>query len=138
MRIIQAVVILLSLSSCAFLNKGPDDEIVRGFEVFPAQTLLIVKVESAEFTGLYPYDCPKEECIPFHFWFKYEAEVLDVVEGEFSASEISFAALHHTYYIEEVTDEWYILIEKFNEEDSLELGVQYRVIEHDSRAFHSE
>ena len=89
MRKILVIVILLTIVSCASHYKGADQKLVKGFEVLPSQTLLVVKVTSSEYTGIYPYSCPAETCIPFYFWFKYEAEVLDVVKGTFDASKLS-------------------------------------------------
>ena len=138
MRLILTLLILLALCSCVTPYRGADDQIVKGFDVLPGQSLLVVRVASTEFTGIYPYECPKDTCIPFYFWYIYEAEVLDVVKGNFNTKKLSFAALHHTNFVKEVTDEWYILIEKFDKKSIDELGVQYRVVLHDAKAFHSE
>lgn len=138
MRLILTLLILLVLCSCVTPYRGADDQIVKGFDVLPGQSLLVVRVASTEFTGIYPYECPKDTCIPFYFWCIYEAEVLDVVKGNFNTTKLSFAALHHTNFVKEVTDEWYILIEKFDKKSIDELGVQYRVVRHDAKAFHSE
>ncbi|MEM7346682.1 MAG: hypothetical protein AAF485_20760 [Chloroflexota bacterium] len=137
MRTVSALSALFFVTACS-QHSDVDNEMVRGFEVLPNQTLLVVKVKSSEYTGLYPYDCPEDKCIPFYFWFVYKADVLDVVNGDFEEKSLTFAALHHTYYAEKVTDNWYVLIEKFDEKPMTELGVQYRVIKHDARAFHSE
>jgi hypothetical protein len=132
MRVILFLVTLLSLVSCANQFRGADPEIVSGFDVRPNTSLLVVKVGLVESTGLYPpLDCPVHECIPFYFWYVYEAEVLEAVAGDFAGSAISFAALQHTFWTKGVTDEWYILVEDLDEETAQELGVQYRVVAHD-------
>ncbi len=43
--------------------------------------MLKVSVENVRYTDYYPGDpCePDEGCIPFYFWFVYEATVLDVL-----------------------------------------------------------
>ncbi|QYJ96655.1 hypothetical protein K0J45_14095 [Shewanella alkalitolerans] len=138
MRLIPTILILLALCSCATHYRGADAQIVKGFDVLPGQALLVVRVESTEYTGNSPYECPEDVCIPFYFWYKYEAEVLDVVKGNFNTQKLSFAVLHHANYVKEVTDEWYILIEKFDKKSIDELGVQYRVVQHDAKAFYNE
>ena len=139
MRVLLLIVAINNISGCANSYKGPVAEIVQRFEVAPNQILLVVKSKSAVYTDLFPYECDPEKCIPFYFWFVYDAEVLDVLSGNYTDKEVVFVNLQHAYFTKEVTNEWYVLIERFANSDTIRsLNSQYYVVQHESPFFEEE
>ncbi|GAB1267017.1 hypothetical protein NBRC116493_02700 [Aurantivibrio infirmus] len=133
MRALLLIVAILGLSGCVNSYKQPNTEIVQSFEVQPNQILLALRVKSAKYTDYFPYECDPNNCIPFNFWFIYEAEVLDVISGEFSGKEVVFANLQHTYFIKSVTKEWYVLLEEFTNPQTIStLNTKYYAVQNES------
>jgi hypothetical protein len=106
MRVIFLLVILHFTVSCSSLKPS----LVEKFNVEPNQILLVVKVTDARYTEHSTTPCTNENCITTRTWVVYNASILDVIYGEYSKDDISFAHLQHTYYTDEVTKKWYILL----------------------------
>ncbi|WP_323846539.1 hypothetical protein [Microbulbifer magnicolonia] len=137
MKPILLTIIALLISSCSTSEHVVEDSIVEKFQLQSNQALLLVRVVESQYTGKYPYECSEDECVPFYFWFVYEAEVLKVIKGNFVSRHINFAALHHTNYSKDVTNEWYVQVAEFEDrQTSHDLGVEYYVVAHDARAFY--
>ena len=50
------------------------------------------------------------DCIPFYYWYKYNAKVKRVVSGEWGASDVQFAHLQHGQYVPAVTNDCYVVL----------------------------
>ena len=129
-RILCLFKFILLLNGCASVYEGLDSEIVKRFKVEPGQILAIVKVKDVEYTGEYPYECDPDTCIPFYFWFAYKAKVLEIVAGNYDKPEINFLNLQHTYFIDEVTQKWYVLLGENTGYNKAKFG--YVVLKHES------
>jgi hypothetical protein len=132
-KILCQIIFFLLLVGCTTHYVGPETRIVNEFTVEPGQILLVVKAEKAEYTDAYPYECDLNTCIPHHFWFEYQAKVLDVIQGSYDHTEINFINLQHTYYIDEVTEEWYVLLTKNKGYNNS--NFEYVVLKHESKYF---
>jgi hypothetical protein len=73
--------------------------------------LLRVRVTDVTATDYYPHEnCPSGmECIPFDFWFKYRADVREVIRGSYNQPGVQFAILQHAYFRRMPTD-WFVLV----------------------------
>jgi TonB family protein len=142
MKALVFIALLIICTSCMSTFRGVDKNVVRGFKVLPHQTLLVVKVKSSEYTGLYPSGCEAGEdeiCIPFYFWYIHNAEILNVVKGEYNLQNIKFAKLQHANFIKEITNEWYVLVDKIPNDALIEqLGTNYYAVRTDSSFFNEE
>ena len=74
----------------------------------PPDLTLRVRVQSVTSTDLYPDDpcVAAGDCIPMHFWYRYQARVLESVSGNWSGSRIRFANLQHAHYDRKLTRDW--------------------------------
>lgn len=110
------VMLLLALPALSAFAQ-PDDEV-----------LLRVRVTDVEFTDYYPEgDCPSEaECIEVNFWFRYEANVREVIRGTYERSGVKFARLQHAYFARKPRD-WYLLLVRCGESVQAAVGVEYCV-----------
>jgi hypothetical protein len=92
------------------------------------EVLVRVRVTDVAYTDYYPEsDCPSEsECIPFYFWFRYEASVREVVRGNFAGRRVNFARLQHAYFARKPRD-WYLLLIRCGESVRSKVGVEYCV-----------
>jgi hypothetical protein len=138
MKNIILLLSVFSLLGCVSRFDKPNNTIVNGFDVPSDQILLVVKVNKTEFTGYYPASgCETDECITVSFWFTHEADVLDVVKGNYETKHINFANLQHADYIDEIKDEWYIQLKEISSKElSEQLKVKYYVVWHDSKFQH--
>ena len=103
------------------------------------KTILRVKVKSVEFTNYYPSEAcseitePDMDCIVWDYWYRYEAKVKEVIQGEYSNKYIEFALLQHAPYIKKYTNDWYISLDTLdNAEIENKLKTNYYVLGHAS------
>lgn len=137
MKKIITLFLLMSLCACVRWLYMPSNKIVKGFDVPADQILLVVKVNHTEFTGYFPSNGCDSDCVPFSFWYKYDAKVLSVVKGAYDADRVQFANIQHADFIDEVTREWYVQLKTIEGSDlSEKINVQYAVVKHDSAYFH--
>jgi hypothetical protein len=131
---ISALIIFWVLTaSCSVTYHGPNQEVVDKFEVFDGQLLLVVRPTKVDYTDYSTATCSTDDCIIMRTWFVYEANVLDVLSGEFNEQEIAFANMQHSYYIDEYTQNWYVLLREFDEQSTIDkLRVRYYAIQHES------
>ena len=134
MKYLLFITLVSGLLGCVSTYEKPNNKIVSGFDVQSNQILLVVRVKKTNYTGYYPSSrCESEECIPVSFWYTHKADVIDVIKGKYEASEISFANLQHADYIDEIKNEWYILLQAIPSKELKEqLKVNYYVVKHDS------
>ncbi|QGX40120.1 hypothetical protein [Permianibacter aggregans] len=127
----------LALSACATTYTEPDSELLSKLNPSHDEILLVVKVKSVKYTGLYPStNCKSDACIPVHFWYVYEAEVLERLNTNLENKNISFANLQHAEYIDDVTRVWYVQLKDISGTRlSQDLGVSYRLTDHASPYF---
>ena len=93
------------------------------------EVLLRVRVTDVAATDYYPEtsDCPREhECIQFYFWFRYKANVREVIRGNHSLSRVTFARLQHVPFARKPRD-WYVLLVRCGESVRSTVGVEYCV-----------
>lgn len=139
MKALVLLIFINMLTACTHIYKLPRNSELKNISPEKEQVLLAVKVTSVLSTSLYPgsENCPPDTCIPMHFWHLYEAEVLGVLHGKSDLKHIRFANLQHTLYVPEITNEWYVFLDKFEDHQLVEkLNVEYYVVEHDSFMFH--
>ncbi len=131
---VSALIIFLALIvSCSVTYQGPNQRIVDKFEVSDGQLLLVVRPIKVDYTDYSTASCSADDCIIMRTWFVYEANVLDVLSGEFNEQEITFANMQHSYYVDEYTQNWYVLLREFDEQSTIDkLRVRYYVIQHES------
>jgi hypothetical protein len=93
---------------------------------------LRVRVESVTSTDLYPADpcIDAGECIPFHFWYRYRATVLERIAGTLSVRHVKFANLQHAHYVRTLTRDWMVRLTPCPPAVSEALKVTYCVIDH--------
>ncbi len=134
MKNLFLIVIFWGLLGCVSNYDKANTKIISGFDVQADQILLMVKVRKTDYTGYYPSSvCEADQCIPVSFWYIHEAEVMDVIKGKYEAPQVSFANLQHADYIDEIKNEWYILLQAIsNKELKKQLKVNYYVVKHDS------
>lgn len=126
------ILIVGLISGCLSTYNKPDDNIVSKFSAERGDLLLVVDVSSVKYTDYTNTSCPDSDCIVMRTWFLYEAEVLDVLFGEYSAPKISFAKMQHSYYVGDVTKQWYVLLREFKSKDTAEtLERKHFVIHHE-------
>lgn len=127
-----SILILLFISGCQNTYSKPDENLVRKFSPESGDLLLVVDVNSVEYTDYTNATCPTSDCIVMRTWFLYEAEVLDVLFGDYGAPKITFAKMQHSYYVDEVTKQWYVLLREFKSEDTAEtLERKHFVVHHE-------
>src|SRR5690606_8020700 len=85
--------------------------------------VLKVSVKRVESTGLHP-GCG-EGCIPFHHWYRYDAEVERVVVGTWDGSRVQFVHLQHGEYIPAVTDDCHVVLVKASPELEAATGASH-------------
>lgn len=131
--------LLFILSSCTSKYIGPDRKVLDYFENKQDDLLLVVKVKNTVWTGLYQKskECEKDNnCIPWRHWYVYEAEILDILNGQFTRKHIKFALLSHADYLKEIKQEWYVQLGPFeNIETSNKLDALYYIENHSSKYF---
>lgn len=133
MKKVIFVVIISLLLGCAKPYIKPDEGLAESFDLEPGKILLVVRSNFSRYTGYFPYECDPENCVPFYFWFVHEAKVLDVLYGAYSSDQITFANLQHTNYIKKVTNEWYVLLDTFENTETIDkLESRYYVVKHKS------
>lgn len=71
----------------------------------------------------------------FYFWCEHEARTLELISGSYDQSEMNFINLQYTFYINEVTDEWYVL--RGENTDDNNSHFKYVVLKHKSEFFRS-
>jgi hypothetical protein len=112
---------LLATLLLAFGASGGDAQV-------SSDVLLRVRVTDAAYTDYYPDDCPPEaECIAANFWFRYEANVREVVRGSYALATVRFANLQHTYFVPRHPRDWYVLVVPCGENVRTTVGVEYCV-----------
>ncbi len=90
-------------------------------EVSAEPISLRVEVTKQSFSGLHP-PCKSDNCIPWHFWYVFEAKVLDVLDGEYSKTDIKFVRLQHAGWADFALKEMYVVVDELsNKEISKEL-----------------
>lgn len=77
------------------------------------------------FTDTYPdTDCPADmQCIQIRGWVKYRARVREVISGQWSQSEVTFALLQHASYVADVIRDCYVILLPASPEVTDKLGV---------------
>jgi len=92
--------------------------------------LLRVEILGVESTN-YTMECldPGDDeagCIVWNLWYIYEARVKQVVSGEFAGRTVIFAMYAHSQYNPDTFDDWYVVIEQFENADTAKkLGTPY-------------
>ena len=126
------ILTVLFISGCHSTYSKPDGNIVSTFSVAQGDILLVVDVTSVKYTNYTDASCPASECIVMRSWFLYEAEILDVLIGDYRAPIVKFANMQHSYYIDEVTKKWYVLLREFKSAATAEiLERKYFVVQHE-------
>jgi hypothetical protein len=136
---LRVLILAVSILLTGCFNKyiAPDQRVLNYFDVSQNDLLLVVKVKNSKGTGFYPIDdeCEQDEnCIIWSNWYVYDAEVLDVLNGQYKSKLIKFALLSHADYIKEIKNEWYVQLNLFeNKETSNKLGTLYYIENHSSK-----
>jgi hypothetical protein len=102
-----------------------------GAQAQDAEVLLRVRVTHVAFTEYYPADdCPAGDsnCIQFYFWFRYEAQVREVVRGRFAGHTVAFANLQHSYFAR-MPQNWYVSLVPCGKGVKEAVGVEYCVVD---------
>ncbi len=118
---IGAALLITLSSSCA--SYGTDAPAQAAYAVPSGAIVLQVAVQSVEFTDLHP-ECGAD-CIPFYYWYKYNAQVKRVVSGEWDAENVQFTHLQHGQYVSMVTDDCYVVLVPAASELQDAVGVKY-------------
>jgi hypothetical protein len=120
----------LALAGIAALSLCTTIGVTKGAESTPDLTLR-VRVQSVKFTDLYPDDpcIDAGDCIPWHFWYKYEAKVLENVSGNWSERRVQFANLQHALYDRKLTRDWMVRLSPCQPSVSSALKVTYCLVE---------
>jgi hypothetical protein len=115
---------IAALSLCTTIG------VTEGAEAASDLTLR-VRVQSVKSTDLYPADpcIGSGDCIPMHFWYKYQAKVLKSVSGNWSEARIQFANLQHAHYERKLTRDWMVRLSRCPSSVSSALKVTYCVVE---------
>lgn len=132
---IICIVGLCFLSGCA--NTVPErDKIINGKHlVADGEIVLRVTVTKIEYTGWFQGCGEVEDCLPFHSWFEYKADVKEVVHGHWDSPDVEFAYLQHARYIDEVTKDCYVILRPANADFRSDVGVVYIARDLLSKAF---
>ena len=86
---------------------------------------LRVEITKQKFSSLHP-PCKSENCIPWHYWYVFEAKVLNVLDGDYSKKEIKFVRLQHAGWADFVLKDMYVVVDVFgNKEIADELSVNF-------------
>ena len=134
MRCILSLFVFVLFSGCSTSYKGAEQSIIDKFQVSSDQLLLVVKVTDVKYTDYSTQPCLDDNCIMMRTWFVYDAMVLDVLSGDFTSEKIAFANMQHSYFVDDYTKEWYVLLNKFTDNTSVEkLHARYYVAQHESR-----
>ena len=129
-RFVLAVCLLATLSACNTAPTASDSNELA------AELVVRVKVIHEEAVPFGADRCLPGPCVSGHQWFSYRARVVDVLQGEWSAPIISFAAYQPSAYVSGVLEDWYIRI-KLNPDQVLarELAAPYYVERHTAPYF---
>lgn len=132
----SSVLLTFVLFGCSSKYLGPDQSEVSRFDLLDDDLLLVVRVIKSKWTGFYPEKdtCPEGRiCVPLCFWFTHEAKVLDIINGQFENDRVNFSILQHVNNTEQINDEWYVQLRKFENASTTEnLGAEYYVENHNS------
>ena len=95
----------------------------------PAGSIVLrIRVTNVEFTEYFPGSCePGEPCVPYNFWHRYQADVREVLSGEWEDDVVHFANVQHTYYIDAVVRDCYVVLLPASEDVRAKVGVPYVV-----------
>ncbi|MEH6417074.1 hypothetical protein V7787_24580 [Pseudomonas sp. CGJS7] len=107
---LKLIVLCLLMVGCAgplALRDGAGSE---RYSPPPGSIVLRVQVLETEFTDLYPGCAEPNECVPFHFWYKYRARVKEVVSGEWTKPEVEFARLQHAEFVDRIKRDCYVVL----------------------------
>ena len=124
MRIALAIgsaFLLALMSGCVSYSLGQTAQ--STYSVPAGAIVLRVSVQSAEFTNVYP-ECGAD-CIPFYYWYKYNAHIKSVVSGGWDKSDVQFTHLQHGQYISSVTNDCYVVLVPAASELQDAVGVNY-------------
>lgn len=92
--------------------------------------LLRLKVNTQKATEYYPMSqCgDSDSCVPWRYWYVYEAEVTNVLSGSFSGTNVTFANIQHAAYVDEYLSDVFVAIKEIpNEELKNQLGVSFYI-----------
>ena len=85
--------------------------------VFAEPIFLKVAIKNQKATDYYPA-CESEKCVPWSFWYVFDAKVINVLDGEYNKDEVRFAHLQHAAWNELVLKEMYIVVDKFTNNET--------------------
>lgn len=116
------IIFLLFLS--AFTAFGQTPETGEDEDIELPIAILEVKLKSSEFTEYYP-ECG-EDCIPWSFWNRYKARVVNVIDGEFADKSIDFVYLQHAGFAKVKNRKAFVIIYEFSDPETVQtLGTPY-------------
>jgi len=117
----------LALLSLLFLLVGcastPSSSSATTYAPPPGSIVLRVEVLDVQFTDLYPGCGEVQDCVPFHFWWRYRARVKEVISGAWTQPEVTFTNLQHAGYIDRVTKDCYVVLVPAGDEIRSKVGV---------------
>ncbi len=92
-------------------------------DVTAEKMLLHVSVKKQQYTD-YSTPCKTEknsefDCIPFYFWYIYNAKVLNIIEGDYKNKKIKFAVLQHGEYQKYYVKDVYVIVEEFENTETI-------------------
>jgi len=98
----------------------------------PVSLTLRVKVKNTEFTNVNQAGPSAEpsEFVPFHYWWRYEAKVREVIRGVYASRTIRFAHMQPGEYRSPLTRDWLVELGPCTAELRIALGVELCVSDH--------
>lgn len=124
MNVPAVATLLLSAVLCMTGCAGPGNAQPQPAHAPPADAIVLrVSVRKAESTGRFP-ECG-EGCIPWSSWYRYHAEVREVLGGDFDERTVEFVFLQHAEFVRAVTRDCYVVLTPADPGIATELGVGY-------------
>lgn len=133
--IAASLCVFLALAGCA-QSRALQQGVASGYQIPADAIVLRVKVLEVEYTDFYP-DCGPD-CVPFSFWYKYRASVSKVISGDWTQPEVEFTYLQHAEFIDEVTDDCYVVLRPAGRNLQSKIGVPFVADKLLSRFFKSD
>lgn len=138
MNVLVRILIVLIVSACA----STANRSVPSSETYLAPSgaiVLRVRATKVEATDYFPGVCaPDELCVPQRFWYRYLADVTEVLRGTWDEEDVQFASVQHAYFVDAVARDCYVVLVPAPDDVRDKVGVAFVVDRLLSRQFEGD
>lgn len=127
MKVLVRILMVLLVSACAS-SASRSTASTETYAAPSGSIVLRVRTTKVEATDYFPDVCePDEPCVPQRFWYRYRAEVVEVLRGTWGEDKVQFANLQHGYFVDAVVRDCYVVLLPASDDVRDKVGVAFVV-----------